>query len=626
MYENGRSGKTSQHRDLEIPKRLLETDDPTVRAMWLARESALLAEEQDREEFLSSLSGEEEAALVRLREEVMKVRGGKKLQMILASPMPAMLIRSMPPQELLYNLRDIGLEDCAELVVLADQEQLRYVLDLDCWRKDQFDAEQFTQWLQYLVAEEIEAAEAVLRAADIESVVLYFQRLFQVYNTSEEEEPPEEPMGERIDSISRAYTVILPFEADDPMLPLARSALRLFEQYGFEFCHRFYESIRWSLPSTLQEEAYQFHKARLEDLGFVDYYEALAILQPLPPQSLPFPASLPPSSEMKLPILLPTEEIGGRLAGILRDIEDEGILQRIRFEWIYLNNKVIAAQQHDAGDPRILDQVMRFVQQMIDLGLEASCGADRLQGVEMVCKHHLEWLFRRGFTELLHLKKRAARLVKEERLTLVDKTKPLTLLPSGLRRFLTDLRQAIPRFFLGIFEGEQAITRPFRTMAEIALAREAVEAMAYLPRLLFEKMGFSYDTLRILGGRLHSPAQIEDITITQILATAWAQLQLSGRFLLEPLQVEQIAPALQALFLWEAAIPRSFRPDALSALREGMLGQEALDEKERRYIELFLAWTLREIHEEGSRLSPTMELDARFFRLFLIRGRASAEE
>ena len=618
MYTNGKSSKAKEWmQGLQLPQRQRTHDAAVVSAEhFQAREAELLAEESELDTLHSSMTAEEHEALRAMREDVFRLPSTQKLKQILDAPAPMLLVRSMPPQELLYNLKEIGLADSAEVLSLAHKEQITHILDIDCWRKDHLDAEQLTTWLQFFLSDDLDAAEQILRALDTEVLVFYFQKLFVVHNTSEEE-APEEYEGERIVTPFGTYTIDLHFEDNDPMQPLARAALRLFEMYGYEFCHRLFESIRWSLPSDLEEQAYQFHKSRMEDLGFVDYYEAIALFQPLPKQTPPFPASITPEGA-DVPVLLPIQSFGGRLAGVMRSL-DPSVVARLRFEMVYLNNKMIAAEQLEAGDPRALERVMRFVQQMIEIGLEATCGADLEEGATLLRAHHLEWVFRVGFSEVLRLKKRASSLVREPHLTLFDPKRPFSLLSSPLQRFLSDLRAQTPRFFLGVFEQGSQVSRSFRSLDEIHRASETLDYIAFLPRLFFSLFGLSHTDLQQQAASLLQPQPTDKIHFTHLFLTAWGQLHLHKHFTLRPLAPEEVLPCLRAIFVEDAVPPRPLQASFTQALHADIAEMSAFTESEQAHTKRFLQEVFLLLHEEAATLSFEHQPDPRFFQLFLLR-------
>src|SRR5207249_2102795 len=56
--------------------------------------------------------------------------------LILSAPNARRLVQSFAAESLFHTLKEIGLEDGAELLSLASGEQVCALVDLDCWKKD----------------------------------------------------------------------------------------------------------------------------------------------------------------------------------------------------------------------------------------------------------------------------------------------------------------------------------------------------------------------------------------------------------------------------------------------------------------------------------------------------------
>ena len=76
------------------------------------------------------------------------------LARVLDEPGLVTAVRQLPPVSLAAVVREVGLEDAAEIVALATPEQLTRVLDEDVWKVteegDGFDADRFALWLEVL--------------------------------------------------------------------------------------------------------------------------------------------------------------------------------------------------------------------------------------------------------------------------------------------------------------------------------------------------------------------------------------------------------------------------------------------------------------------------------------------
>src|SRR5215207_902772 len=111
-------------------------------------------------------------------------------ELLLSSRGSLDLVRSLSPEMLFYTLKEIGLIDAVGLLALASPEQVRDMMDLDCWQKDQLNDQRIISWLMLLdEAGSSKLAEWVLHA-DIELLVLLVKRHFEVIRKADIEEDP----------------------------------------------------------------------------------------------------------------------------------------------------------------------------------------------------------------------------------------------------------------------------------------------------------------------------------------------------------------------------------------------------------------------------------------------------
>src|SRR5262245_1457208 len=112
-------------------------------------------------------------------------------QLIVSSRNSVTLTRALSSEKLFYTLKEIGLADATDLLALAAPEQIRDMLDLDCWRKDALDNRRVVAWLMLLdEAGSGKLAEWALHT-DIELLVLLVMRHLEVVRKADVEEEPD---------------------------------------------------------------------------------------------------------------------------------------------------------------------------------------------------------------------------------------------------------------------------------------------------------------------------------------------------------------------------------------------------------------------------------------------------
>ena len=72
---------------------------------------------------------------------VLQSRGKERLHYLFLSEHPEQLVQQLPELEVLLTVKEVGEEDCLDLISLTTPEQFQYILDLDFWKRDQLDPE-----------------------------------------------------------------------------------------------------------------------------------------------------------------------------------------------------------------------------------------------------------------------------------------------------------------------------------------------------------------------------------------------------------------------------------------------------------------------------------------------------
>jgi hypothetical protein len=109
------------------------------------------------------------------------------LERILDDPNLALVVPQLQPEQLHQIIKHHGLEDCADLVALATPEQLARVFDLDLWRgqpgnDEQFDADRFGVWLEVLLESGATVAAGTLAQMDADLVVTALAQHLRVFD------------------------------------------------------------------------------------------------------------------------------------------------------------------------------------------------------------------------------------------------------------------------------------------------------------------------------------------------------------------------------------------------------------------------------------------------------------
>jgi uncharacterized protein DUF6178 len=238
------------------------------------------------------------------RHALQAARGKEKVDLLLSAPDPEALVQSIPEHDLYLAVLEVGPDDAAELVALSSPDQFRHFVDLGAWpRRDEGpDPRAVLRWL-HLAREGAGHSDRAhqryldkLGRLDAELRSLVLRKALRVHDLQEEQEPAIVDPGRTFRTPEGRYVVeFLPDAGEFGTLKQLLDDLYAEDVLGTT---RLLESLRWEVPTELDETARRWRDGRLRDLGFPELDEALAFYAP-PARGIstaPLPAWTPTSS------------------------------------------------------------------------------------------------------------------------------------------------------------------------------------------------------------------------------------------------------------------------------------------------------------------------------------------
>jgi hypothetical protein len=450
------------------------------------------------------------------------------------------LVSSLPAEDVYATIVDVGLSDSSEVVQLSTPDQFRTYVDLAAWAKDRMDPLEVLHWLRAARGDDEQEYLHKLKATDIEIVELLFKRLVTLHDL--EEDPDANPEGITIETPEGKWLVELNIEGPDAHA-LRQLTMDLMAQSPFELS-RFLEAVRWESASELEETAYQFRSARLQDLGFPPMEEAVKLFAWVDPAKYA-PASAAPA------LVHQDSFVAAAFQGL--DAHERNVLEaQVR----YLVNSALVAEGAEPGDPPSIRRLSEQARDYLNLGLEHLCGGDPRAAAEVLRERPLKLVFQVGFSLTLQLKRQIERLGSEPGskfgdtwLALDEETAALQALTR--RRPLKALK--VP--------GAEPV--PFRWRRELS------ESEALLQRVRAQREVFT----RLLGP---SPAQViarfgapklAELGAQRLFAAAAAWAELTGAVKVEPLPAEQLDALLTPSGQAARVLPESMVERVLGPIR-----------------------------------------------------------
>ncbi len=470
--------------------------------------------------------------------------GRRKLDVLLGARDPAALVRALPAEDLYFTIRDIGLADAAPLVPLASLAQFRTFLDLDAWQGDRLDPARALTWLRAARTGSRQDPRAAARwrrkLAGIDREVLFavLRGTLRIHDLEDDPDPTPETDRYLRTAEGRYLVEFLP---EGPEAAALRGILDdLYAEDAFK-AGRLLASLRWELPSELEEEALRWREARLADLGFPSLEEALSWFAR--------PPSTPPTTTGA-----PARPAGFYLAtlagGSLLDRGMEALPSEerpaVEAEVVAAANAVLVADQVDVAEPEAVREAFQAARAMLELGLEAQLRAggraeDAAGAAALLAETPVKRIFQEGFGRLLELRWRAERLLASGGAG--HRNAPLLDPPLG--EAVDALLGRRPRYFPGL----EAPREEWGT-----LAAAAGEPRAFLSGLELTRtagalaLGEGTAALaRGLGLAAGPEAAGEAPRLSTLYLTALANERLGRAFTPAPLAAAELPAAVEAL-------------------------------------------------------------------------------
>lgn len=460
------------------------------------------------------------------------------------------LVPALPATTFVRIARKLRDENRLELLLpLATPYQLTSLLDLDGWVRDRVDIRRARVWLHAIAsngpADQPRGALAdLLYEMDPELWTVALAAGTVVADIVPDQDDSRDDILSQMgglrtwDSPDGFFVVGVP---DDELGRQTLQTISLVYEDDLSEGRKLCLSIQSLVPAEAEENLLRFRNGRLADLGFVEWEQAMRLLQPLDRrvaarhEPLDFahlhePEAVVPTVAWRGPVLLRT--VMERLPAA-----EHGLRSR---EFLLLVAEVMSAQRFDAGDEALQQRAIDQTQSTLSLGLELlrrETPSDREPEdflAERVAAIGLRLVFRVGYGALDTMRQAAIALHRSGRISLEF---PGSLLDRPWGPSIASLAGPYPELPLDKAKG----TRPLRGVADVAAATVRIAQAGALARLCFDPQGYGVDPVWL--DRVDEPKRI---TLGDLIRTAIVHRHLPG-------STQALAPLTADDIEWAAA-------------------------------------------------------------------------
>lgn len=403
------------------------------------------------------LSQEEYAALPfpEKMERLHAVNSSEKMELILMDPEAERLAVALPPQDIFWTIKEVGLDDAMGLVKLASPDQFAFFLDMELWEKWNLSEEKFMEWLKILLECSDDKLAKLLPLLDFELLSLILMREITVGGGLGELATDDERLATWDHSFDQLFFIT--FRHKETSETIGRLLDVIYRLHNDLYLYLM-ESVRNEMESELEETAYALRSGRLADLGFPALMDALAIYAHTDPAAFTPSRRKEPLCKLEgqsMPVLPPQDSLFRRVL-VAADSEE------LYVELNYLINNALVAEEAPFSDAEAMQEVMQRVHGTLNIAIEHLSKGNEAKGVEIVTGEYLKRLFQLGFSILVELKRKAAHITGED---------------YAVSKALNGLKARYPKFYKGLEPQGLDGYREFRDMEDVRKMEEFLDLL-----------------------------------------------------------------------------------------------------------------------------------------------------
>lgn len=475
----------------------------------------------------------------------------------------AEIVPILPADELFHLVRATGFDTSLTLLEHVSADQWKAFIDIDGWNAGEVSLDRFERWMQAAEAAGSEVPEELLASVDDEYLVLLLQQGCTIHeNDLDPDFVPDD--RDLFQSPDGQFWIEMP--ADHPDIAFMRRSLHQIFSRGIERGRRLLRAARWEIPSALTAEATQFREARLADLGYPSWDDAMErmrtrvelsdlqamlaedgeqpMLQRVRPDELA-PSALAPWSPVRSTPLLQRA---------LGQVDDPESRDAIAEGFAGLAHAFTVAHQLDIGEWDDHMLALERVYGLVNLGLhrlaEAEMGQAELSAEwpssawlrRALTRIHLTWLFRAGQTAVTDLAARARRLRSR-----VGGPDALGLFGEPTLSTIQVLSYRIPSAFGALDQDGAPVPEAFRDPAQLRDTEAVLERGEAIVEYFEDHIGFDPKAWAKTEFASIDEDSRQFIRFDSLFLTSLAHRLADGAFSIVPLTSDQLARAVELL-------------------------------------------------------------------------------
>ena len=304
------------------------------------------------------------------------------------------VIQSLAPQVLYFSLKQIGVENCLEVLPHLSSDQCVKIFDYDVWQQDRLCPKQAFYWLSLYNKVNGEQLVKRLSQLDEEYQLAIFESSVRFYDKASYEQliEAEQDLLYAFPGNEMYYAILAEDRlTHDSIQETIESLIATELPYAISLLSH----ASACPPNEAEALLSQFRKARLEEDGFVTAEESREYFIPILSKG---------TKQLKQKYKLDSKAIvdssakqeGLFLERTLSLIVDNKTKEMIRISFAQLANALCSASDIETDDLPALKKIMEYSYGTVSLALEFVSNGNVHQSVHILCQEYPKTLFRVG--------------------------------------------------------------------------------------------------------------------------------------------------------------------------------------------------------------------------------------
>lgn len=477
---------------------------------------------------------------------VLQLQGKDRLDLVMLSPQSLEVVQALPPEEIYYMVKDMDRNECLLLLSVVSQDQLQYIFDIEWWSGDKFLPQRALEWLTLLDQCDDSQILDWFLTEEFDQKVMMLQSLIKVFKRDDLTDDYQGVENLPHFTIDNIYDIFIKINEAEPIL---KKHLPILFEKEPKIYLALMEATMWDILTQTVESAYRWRLARTAERGIPEFEEAFSIYSQLNPEALSTePASPEYFSEGGKYLAAPRYPLAHAntstfFCKCLAQLTDAQRIDSIRWELVYLANKVIVADKRDLASLDVHQEVMRKVLGYVNIGLELGAGEDIAKGGKLLDRSWLQALFQVGYGRLMQLKWQAETLLKEQG-TFLQK-----ILTPAEQDHLGGLVGRFPQVPIFVDKGEPYKWRNPESFQDVHQAENFLYRAGFIARFSKMCLGLSERELDRISTRFDYPEEKHDLDFILLTTTAFARYTLFNELSCDPLPDVAATSFIKMIFL-----------------------------------------------------------------------------